>query len=82
MERKYYLIKNRILGMVCDEGAFIIKDNILEEDNDNIIRDHLFGYDPYDDSHYGMFNSYIMDEIKEITKDEFVKYIKEGILWA
>ena len=74
---KYYYIKDLSL-YAKDEGLcrkYILKNGEWVIDNDNIVSDRLMGYDPYeeDDSPYKIGNTSIMDELEEISKEEFMK---------
>ena len=60
---KYYLIKNKLL----------VKGDVLSPD---IINDRIIGFDPFDDSIYGMGNAEIMDELQEISEEEANNLIK------
>ena len=62
------------------KGDGLSQNNILRNgewviDNDNIVSDRLMGYDPYedDDSPYKTGNFTIMDQIEEISEEEFLK---------
>lgn len=41
-----------------------------------IINDRIIGFDPFDDSIYGMGNAEIMDELQEISEEEANNLIK------
>ena len=81
---KYYLIKNKLLvkgdvlspkgGLV--ENAFVYRDGNWQEVNPDIINDRIIGFDPFDDSIYGMGNAEIMDELQEISEEEANNLIK------
>lgn len=55
----------------------IYKDGKWEPDINNLVSDRLMGYDPSedDDSPYKIGNTEIMEEIEEITEQEFMKMI-------
>ena len=72
---KYYYIKDLNL-LAKGEGLYnnyIFKSGEWMLDTENIVSDRLMGYDPYedDDSPYKIGNTSIMDEIKEISEEEF-----------
>ena len=69
-ETTYYLICERMLGKAQGDGYFLYDNGAWVEDKMNVIRDHLMGYDPYDDTPYGFGSLSIMNEIEEITADE------------
>ena len=81
---KYYLIKNKLLvkgdvlspkgGLV--ENAFVYRDGDWQEVNAYIINDRITGFNPFDDSIYGMGNAEIMDELQEISEEETNNLIK------
>ena len=81
---KYYLIKNKLLvkgdvlspkgGLV--ENAFVYRDGDCQEVNPYIINDRITGFNPFDDSIYGMGNAEIMDELQEISEEETNNLIK------
>lgn len=81
---KYYLIKNKLLvkgdvlslksGLV--ENAFVYRDGDWQEVNPYIINDRITGFDPFDDSAFGMGNAEIMDELQEISEEEANNLIK------
>ena len=80
MEEKktvYYRIKDtEIIGKSEDGRCSIWEDGRWVPDKNHIIMDHLMGYDPCepDDSPYKMFNTSIMDEIEQITKEQAEEY--------
>ncbi len=49
---------------------------IGKEVNPDIINDRIIGFDPFDDSIYGMGNAEIMDELQEISEEEANNLIK------
>lgn len=81
---KYYLIKNKLLvkgdvlspkgGLV--ENAFVYRDGDWQEVNPYIINDRITGFNPFDDSIYGMGNAEIMDELQETSEEETNNLIK------
>ena len=77
MEEKtiYYLIYGWLLGKENEQGDFLFKNGRWVPDNEKVIMDHHYGYDPYepDGSPYKMFNQSIMDEIEEITAEQAAK---------
>lgn len=74
---KYYYIKSLSLFAKGDglSQNYILKNGEWVIDNDCIVSDRLMGYDPYedDDSPYKIGNITIMDEIEEISEEEFIK---------
>ena len=72
------LVKGDVLspkgGLV--ENAFVYRDGNWQEVNPYIINDRIIGFDPFDDSIYGMGNAEIMDELQEISEDEANNLIK------
>ena len=65
----YYLIRERRLGK-AHGGEYFLYDNVeWIPDERNVIRDHLMGYDPNDDTPFGFGSLSIMDEIEEIPED-------------
>lgn len=81
---KYYLIKNKLLvkgDVLCEKGglagnAFVYRDGNWQEVNPDIINDRITGFDPFDDSIFGMGNAEIMDELQEISEEEANNLIK------
>ena len=74
---RYYLIRERRLGKVTDQGSYLFVNGVWVEDERNVIRDHLMGYDPGDDSPFGFGSLSIMDEIEEITEEEAQKFMAQ-----
>ena len=74
---KYYYIRDLSLFAKGDGliQNYIFKNGEWVIDNDHIVSDRLMGYDPYedDDSPYKIGNISIMDEIEEISEEEFIK---------
>ena len=75
MEEKlatYYLIWDKVVGMIDEDGSFLFRDGEWVEDADRIILDHLYGFDETEpeESPYRMFNQSIMNEMKEISAEE------------
>ena len=72
------LVKGDVLsqkgGLV--ENAFVYRDGDWQEVNPYIINDRIIGFDPFDDSIYGMGNAEIMDELQEISEEEANNLIK------
>ena len=64
----YYLIRERRLGKKENEKYFLYDKTKWIPDDRNIIRDHLMGYDPSDDSPFGFCSMSIMDEIEKLRK--------------
>ena len=75
---KYYLIRERRLGKAQEDGYFLYDNGEWVADERNVIRDHLMGYDPNDDTPYGFGSLSIMDEIEEITEDEAIAFMNQG----
>lgn len=77
---KYYLIKNDLLvkgdtiresgGMGFVENAFAFRNGIWEKISRNEINDRIIGYDPCEEGCYGIGNTDIMDELREISEEE------------
>lgn len=81
----YYLILGNILGKMDNPPygvPYIFSNGEWTVDNNNEIRDRLIGYDPFDDSCYGIGNTEIMNEIKEITREEAAEIIKSSLIMA
>ena len=76
---KYYLIWEHLAGKEEDKEFYLFRNGEWIPDTENVIMDHLMGYDPSEppDSFYGIFNQSIMDEIDEITYEEAVKITGE-----
>lgn len=71
-EIQYYLILNRLIGKEESGSYYLLKDGKWILDEQNVIRDRLFGYDPDEPpgSPYGIGCSSVMDEIEEISYEE------------
>lgn len=69
----YYLIRERRLGKKENEEYFLYDKTKWISDERNVIRDHLMGFDPGEDSTYGFGSLSIMDEIEEIAAEEAIK---------
>ena len=65
----YYLIRERRLGKAQDGEYFLYDNGAWIPDERNVIKDHLMGYDPNDDTPFGFGSLSIMDEIEEIPED-------------
>jgi hypothetical protein len=78
-ETKYYLIRQRRLGKATESGNYLFVNGKWAEDERNVIRDHLMGFDPNDDSFYGFGNALIMDEMEEITEEDAIRIMNEQI---
>ena len=65
----YYLIRERRLGMAQGGEYFLFQNGEWIPDERNVIKDHLMGYDPNDDTPFGFGSLSIMDEIEEIPED-------------
>ena len=74
----YYLIRERRLGKAQEDGYFLYDNGEWIADERNVIRDHLMGYDPNDDTPYGFGSLSIMDEIEEITEEEAIAFMNQG----
>ena len=73
----YYLIRERRLGKAQEDGYFLYDNGEWVADERNVIRDHLMGYDPNDDTPYGFGSLSIMDEIEEITEEEAIAFMNQ-----
>lgn len=77
---KYYLINNQILvkgetskesgGMGLVKNTFAFRHGTWERISVNEINDRIMGFNPYEDSIYGIGNTDTMDSLQEITEDE------------
>ena len=65
----YYLIRERRLGKTQGGEYFLYDNGEWIPDERNVIKDHLMGYDPNDDTPFGFGSLSIMDEIEEIPED-------------
>lgn len=65
----YYLIRERRLGKAQGGEYFLYDNGAWIPDERNVIKDHLMGYDPNDDTPFGFGSLSIMDEIEEIPED-------------
>lgn len=65
----YYLIRERRLGKAQDGEYFLYDNGEWIPDERNVIKDHLMGCDPNDDTPFGFGSLSIMDEIEEIPED-------------
>ena len=74
----YYLIRERRLGKAQEDGYFLYDNGEWVAYERNVIRDHLMGYDPNDDTPYGFGSLSIMDEIEEITEEEAIAFMNQG----
>ena len=74
---KYYLIWDRQLGKEEDGKYYLYENSKWVEDRYSVIRDHLIGYDPYEDfdSPYKIGSTDVMREMKEISEEEARKFI-------
>ena len=73
----YYLIRERRLGKVQEDGYFLFDNGEWIPDERNVILDHLMGFDPSDDSFYGFGNAQIMDEMEEITEEQAIAFMNQ-----
>lgn len=75
----YYLIWKHLVGKKEDEMFYLFKNGEWIPDKENVIMDHLMGYDPTEppESPYAMYNMSIMDEIEDISYEEAMKIIGE-----
>ena len=76
----YYLIREKRLGKKEDDRYYLYKNREWVLDENNVIRDHLMGYDPNDDTSFGFGSLSVSDEIEEITEEEAVKFENELII--
>ena len=74
----YYMIRKRRLGKKENGEYFLYDKTKWIPDDRNVIRDHLMGYDPNDDSSFGFCSMSIMDEIEEITEEEVMEFIRNN----
>ena len=61
-------------------GDHYLYDSLLKtwvQDRLHIVDDHIIGYDPGEEPPYRTGNTDIMEEMKEITRDEAIKIINE-----
>ena len=71
MKAEYYLIKDKYLGKYEDRVYYLLKEEGWSEDKDGYIKGIQIGYDASDDdTPYAIGNIEIMDQIKEISKEE------------
>jgi len=71
MKAKYYLIEDKYLGKQENLIYYLLGKEGWCVDNSGYIAGKLFGYDESDDdTPYAMGNTDIMDQIREISKDE------------
>ena len=78
---RYYLILDRILGKMDNPPyglCYIYSDKEWIYDEEHMIRDRLIGYDPFEDSGYGIGNTEIMREIKKISRKEAEAFIEKN----
>jgi hypothetical protein len=75
----YYLIWKHLVGKKEDEMFYLFKNGEWIPDKENVIMDHLMGYDPTEPpgSPYAIYNMSIMDEIEDISYEEAMKIIGE-----
>ena len=73
----YYLIRERRLGKVQEDGYYLYDNGQWIADERNVILDHLMGFDPNDDSFYGFGNAQIMDEMEEITEEQAIAFMNQ-----
>lgn len=74
----YYLIRERRLGKKESGKYFLYDKTKWIPDDRNVIRAHLMGYDPNDDSSFGFCSMSIMDEIEEITEEQAMEFIRNN----
>lgn len=61
-------------------GDHYLYDSLLKtwvEDQLYVVDDHIIGYDPSEEPPYRTWNSDIMEEMKEITRDEAIKIMND-----
>ena len=78
----YYRIRGKTIGMrvtVPRSTDYIFQNGEWVPDHRNIIRDHLMGYDPFEeeDSPYRFGSGSILNEIDEIPVEEAMRAIRE-----
>ena len=74
----YYLIRERRLGKAQGGEYFLYENGEWISDERNVIKDHLMGYDPNDDTPFGFGSLSIMDEIEEITAEQAAAFMNQG----
>ena len=69
---QYYLIKDSLVGKKENGLYWLFRDNKWVWDNENVIMDRLWGYDPYEpsDSPYAMGSMSVMDELDTISYEK------------
>ena len=70
----YYLICEKRLGKKTNDEYFLYDGRGWIPDERNVIRDHLMGYDPNDDTPYGFGSLSIKNEIEEISRNFFTLF--------
>ncbi len=75
----YYLIRKRILGKKEGDNYFLFKDAEWVNDEKNVIRDRLMGYDPFEpeDSPYAIGSTCVTDGIEEISSAQAKRIISD-----
>ena len=79
----YYLIREKRLGKKTDDGYFLYDGRGWIPDERNVIRDHLMGYDPNDDTAPKVIASgqgALADKIIEKAKENKVPVHKDSKL--
>lgn len=76
---KYYYVESKgIIGKIEENQAYIWSAGAWTPDSKREIMDRLMGYDPTEDCwEYRMYNSDIMAEIEEISKEKAMELIRE-----
>ena len=75
----YYLIRKRILGKKEGDNYFLFKDAEWVNDEKNVIRDRLMGYDPFEPegSPYAIGSTCVTDGIEEISSAQAKRIISD-----
>ena len=75
----YYLIRKRILGKKEGDNYFLFLDAEWVNDEKNVIRDRLMGYDPFEPegSPYAIGSTCVTDGIEEISSAQAKRIISD-----
>ena len=81
MKARYYVILDSIVGKEENGSYFLFQNGDWIPDTKSMIRDRLCGYDPSEPpgSPYGFGNGSVMAEIDEISYENAMELIGEGI---
>ena len=69
----YYIKSKKLFAKSTSSGDYIYKNGEWSKDTKHLVCDRLLGYDPSDDSPYGIGNTDIMEDLEKITEEEFKK---------